>query len=72
MKTLEQVKAGQKFGEVLTINEFAELCDEGYINEYDGIGYFHDGENRTKISVWNEDLTWDEIQKFPYVIWYNK
>lgn len=49
MKTLEQVKVEQEFGEVFTINEFAELCDEGYINEYDGIGYFHDGENRTKL-----------------------
>lgn len=72
MKTLEQVKVEQEFGEVFTVNEFAELYHEGYINEYDGIGYFHDGENQTKISVWDKNLTLDKIQNFPYVCWYNK
>lgn len=72
MKTLEQVKTEQKFGNVFTLNEFAELYHEGYIIEYDGNGYFHDGEHRTNISVWDSSLTWKDIQKFPYVCWYNK
>ena len=72
MKTLEQVKVEQKFGEVFTVNEFAELYHEGYINEYDGIGYFHDGEKKTNISVWDATLPWYVIKNFPYVCWYNK
>ena len=72
MKTLKQVQAECKYGTVFLLNDFGTEIDDGCINECDGEGYFHDGENRTEISVWDEDLTWDEIQKFPYVCWYNK
>ena len=71
MKTLEQVKA-EEFADVFTLNEFIEMLDEGYIIDYDGIGYFHDGEAETNISVWDNTLTWDDVKNFPYVCWYNK
>lgn len=71
MKTLEQVKI-EEFADVFTLNEFIEMLDEGYIIDYDGIGYFHDGENETNISVWDNTLTWDDVKNFPYVCWYNK
>lgn len=71
MKTLEQVKA-EEFADVFTLNEFIEMLDEGYIIDYDGIGYFHDGETETNISVWDNTLTWDDVKNFPYVCWYNK
>jgi len=71
MKTLEQVKV-EEFADVFTLNEFIEMLDEGYIIDYDGIGYFHDGENETNISVWDNTLTWDDVKNFPYVCWYNK
>ena len=72
MKTLEQVKVEQKFGDVFTLNEFIDYLEEDRFNRYDGIGYFHDGENETDISVWNDTLTWDDVKNFPYVCWYNK
>jgi len=59
-------------GHVYTLEEFAEEVDEGYINSNDGCGYFHDGDNETNISVWTEDLTLEEMKKYPYVCWYNK
>lgn len=82
MKTIEQVREETKLGdvfigEVFTLEEFMEEVDRGSITEYDGIGYFHDGEKETAISVfspiWFKYNSVDEvIEQFPYVIWYNK
>ena len=72
MKTKELIQAEIPFGEVFTLDEFIAEVEENWINEYDGIGYFHDGENRTDFSVWNEHYSWDDVIRFPYVIWYNK
>ena len=71
MKTLKQVEA-EEIADVYTLEEFIELLNEGYIIDYDGIGYFHNGENETNISVWDHNLTWDDVKNFPYVCWYNK
>lgn len=72
MKSLEQVKLEQGYGEVFTLEEFITFLENGCIISYDGIGYFHDGENETEISVWNDNLTWDDVKDFPYVCWYNR
>lgn len=72
MKTKEQIKNEIGFGEVYTIMEFLDLIIEGYIIPYDGIGYFHDGNNRTDKCIWNEKLFLTDLKKYPYVCWYNK
>ena len=82
MKTIEQVreetKMGEVFiGEVFTLEEFMEVVERGSITEYDGIGYFHDGEQETALEVFspiwfNYDSVDEVIEKFPYVVWYNK
>lgn len=59
-------------GSVYTLNAFMEEIDRGFINSYDGIGYFHNGEKETEFCVWNDKLSWDDIKDFPYVCWYNK
>lgn len=51
MKTKEQVQA-ETFGEVFTVDEWINACNKDLFNRYDGHGYFHDGENKTTISVW--------------------
>ena len=61
-----------EFGLVMTVQEFKEDVQEGYITPYDGTGYLHDGENKTDICVWSDGLTWEDVFKYPYVIWYNK
>ena len=72
MKTKEQVQAEiGGFGLAFTIEDFADLVCDGYINEYDGIGYFHDGEKETNIYVFNPNLTIEEMKQYPYVCWYN-
>lgn len=71
MKTLEQVQAEMKYGEVFTVEEFSDAVENGYFIPYDGIGRFHDGENETNISVWS-DFTPEEVKNYPYVCWYNR
>lgn len=72
MKTIEQVKQEIKFGNVYALEEFEEMLDDNAVSSYDGIGYFHDGEKETNISVFDDSLTYDDIKDFPYVCWYNK
>lgn len=72
MKTIEQVKQETEYGNVYTLEEFEKFLDDNAINRNDGIGYFHDGEKETEISVFDDSLTYDDVKDFPYVCWYNK
>lgn len=71
MKTIEQIQS-ETFGHVYTIEEFAQMVEDGLFIEYDGSGCFHDGEKETNISVWDDTLTWEDVKDYPYVIWYNR
>ena len=72
MKTKEQIKKEEGCSDVFTLDEFGDAVDCGGINSNDGIGYFHDGNNETRITVWNDKLTWDDVKGYPYICWYNK
>ena len=73
MKTLEQVQAEEKIGDVFTVEHFCELMDDGYITDYDGWGFFHDGEKiRREYSVFDNSYSWDDVKDFPYIVWFNK
>lgn len=72
MKTIEQVKQEIRFGDVYTLEEFEKMLDDNAVSYYDGIGYFHDGEKETELSVFDDSLTYDDVKDFPYVCWYNK
>jgi hypothetical protein len=72
MKTIEEVKAETEYGEVMTTKEFAQAVKDEYFIPCDGIGYFHDGEKETRYSVWKHKITKRALEKYPYVIWYNK
>lgn len=67
-KTKEQVQQECKYGDVFTTEEFWMHVEYGSFNEYDGTGYYHDGENETDLSVWN----YPNKKGMPYVCWYNK
>ena len=54
------------------MEEFAECVERGDFNSFDGVGFFHDGEQETDKGVWDDDLTWDDVKDYPYVVWYNK
>ena len=79
MKTIEQVKEDlQKEGFesddiVYTTEDFLKAVERGFFTSYDGIGYYHDGENETDISVFSYEISFAEaVKKYPYVCWYNK
>ena len=79
MKTIEEIRV-ELDCDVYTIEDFSDLIDNGYLISYDGNGYFHNGEQETNISVWDdsyfEGMTPDEIDAFlskhPYITWYNR
>lgn len=47
--------------------EFKEMVHQGMYNQYDGMGFYHDGTKQLDEPV---DLS-NIIECFPYVIWYS-
>ncbi len=72
MKSLEQIQAEFPLASVFTLSDFSKMISIGGICRNDGTGYFHDGNKETDIDVYDNNLTWDDVQYFPYVCWYNK
>lgn len=68
MKTKEEVQK-ECFGDVYDTDDFVRIVNSGYINDFDGIGVFHNGENETNIDVFSD---YPDSKKYPYVCWYNK
>lgn len=72
MKTIERVRTEEET-DVYTLGEFLRLYGCGALIPYDGYGYFHDGEKKTDICVWDESLDIDYVlDNCPYVVWYNR
>ena len=69
---LSEIRYKYPDADVLTLDEFCDLVEEGAINHNDGLGYFFDGQQQTDVSVWNDSLTPDDVVNYEYVLWYNK
>lgn len=69
IKTIEEVQDEMDYGKVYTSQYFKKMIEEGSLNSYDGGGYYHDGQNKTDISVWSK---WTIDTTYPYVCWYSK
>ena len=76
MKSIKQVQQEDTIvkcnGEVYFTKVFNEYVARGSFTPCDGIGYFHDGEKETNRSVWTSGISSADIEKYPYVCWYNK
>lgn len=73
MKTAKEIEMEIGYGECFKTAEFAELVRSGSLIPYDGLGYYHNGENETDIPAsfdYNSVLRASE--EYPYVCWYNK
>jgi len=58
----------EEYGEELYPTlEFKEMVRQGLFNQYDGIGFYHDGHKQRDEPV---DLS-NIIECFPYVIWHS-
>lgn len=55
------------YGDLMTIDEFEEAFEEGWIDEDDGIGYFSDGKMRS-----NKDAFGNRPEGATHVVWFNK
>lgn len=72
MKTIEEIQK-DCIGKVFKTEDFIKDVEEGYFNEYDGIGYMHNGEDELDIGVFRYIHDPDRYNEyFPYVCWYNK
>lgn len=72
MKTIEQVQKELKYGYAFGAKEFYEYIVDGDFLPYDGSGYFHDGEKKTDLRIWDDSVTEEDFHKYPYIIWYNR
>lgn len=72
MKTKEQIQKETTQGYVFTSQDFWGCLLSWSFNEYDGNGYFHDGEAETALSVWDDEVNVDTFKEYPYVVWYNR
>ena len=72
MLTKDDIKKMYPHSTVLTLYEFCHDCIDGYISRYDGNGYFFDGEKETRVSVWDNKLTAEDVKQYPYIIWHNR
>lgn len=58
-------------GEVVKFDNFLKgIMSENYSSEM-GEGYFHNGQYRTGIRVWDK-ISLEDLKHLPYVIWYVK
>lgn len=72
-KSIEQVIGDFPNATIYPTAKFADLVEDGCFCESDGSGRFHDGEEETAVSVWDEEeITQDQIDAYPYVCWYSK
>jgi len=63
------------YGDLLTLEEFVETCRDGGFINYDGSGYYCNGDNgeAQNISARPGNITRDRIDyRFTHVMWYNR
>lgn len=72
MKTIKDIEKECE-GMVFKLEDFINYVKSGFITDYDGIGYFHDGEEEIDISgifCCDENILKTYIEIYPYVCWY--
>ena len=74
MKTIQEIEEEYPWANVFTFDDFVRHVNNGYINSYDGVGYFHNGREETNIMVNINQLrmgTAKMRERYPYICWYN-
>lgn len=72
IKSIEKVQEENPYSDVYVLYDFIDMMISDTVSSYDGYGYFHDGVNRTNISVFSEDVPESAYYIYPYVCWCNK
>lgn len=59
--------------EVIELDEFVDSCNRGNLIDYDGWGYYSDGNLMTSIKVYPSDITNGFVKReWTHVVWFNK
>lgn len=64
-----------EYGDLMTLEDFIECCECGGFIDYDGSGYYSDGQKESNISTWPSMIRDGFIinnPNFTHIIWYNK
>ena len=57
---------------MMPINEFIEYVESGCIIDYDGTGYYSDGEYKYDYVCFDPSVLKEKAKKYKYVCWYKK
>jgi len=71
VKLLRKLKDFDKEN-MMPINEFIECVESGCITDYDGTGYYSDGEYKYDYVCFDPSVLKEKAKKYQYICWYNK
>lgn len=69
----EKIEPIPDYGDLMTIENFKELCESQMFTDYDGSGYYSDGKIMTRIPASPFEITNGKIDdRWSHVVWFNK
>jgi hypothetical protein len=61
------------YGDLMTVKEFMECCEQGLFIDYDGCGYYSDGKEMSNIKIWPSLYKKSGITAgWSHVVWFNR
>jgi len=62
-----------EYGDLIEIEEFIDMCEDGGFIDYDGWGNYSNGSEMSDISVCPSDITSGNLQEgWTHVVWFNR
>lgn len=72
-KPIGELKDIPKYGDVMTLEDFVEICQDGGFIDYDGYGKYCTEDKMTDITIIPSDVMSGNYRKdFKKIIWFNK
>ncbi len=61
------------YGDLMTLDEFIENCEDGLFIDYDGFGHYATATEMSSIEVCPSDITTGDIRReWTHVCWFNR
>lgn len=69
-----EIEFGKEWkGDLMTLEEFIDNCNNGLLIDYDGFGYYATETGKSDIMIYPSDIAMDKYRKdFSHVIWFNR
>ena len=68
---VRELMEANDYGEVVKFDSFLKGVMSGNYTPEMGMGYFHNGQYKTDVRVWDK-ISLEDLKHLPYVIWYDK